>query len=174
VVDTLLNKTMIVIPDWNSRSFMCIWLQCAHLLQLLAMTYTAAQKGWDGVALLALIIVEYVSSLRYLGPGLAKHWLREESVNCVCHTFEFSGRTTMIAAVQAFSHSGNRSWMDDILVPCARRDGALDRLQSPDTFDEKDWSDHDLRSIIITSTVAERGVKLMQSSIEGAVQKSEV
>jgi hypothetical protein len=174
VIDTLLNKTMVVIPDWQTRSLICLWLQMAHLLQLLAMTYTAAQKGWDGVTLIALLIAEHVSRSRYLGRKLAKHWLKVEYIHSTCNTFEFSGRTSLIAAVHDFSGSNARSWMDDILIPCTRRDGALDRLQSPHTFSKEDWTDHDLASIIITSTIAERGVKIMEESIVTETENAEV
>jgi hypothetical protein len=80
----------------------------------------------------------------------------------------------MIAAVHDFSGSNTRLWMDDIFIPSARRNGALDRLQTPATFNEKHWTDHDLVSIIITSTIAERGAKIMQDCVQRKPKDGEV
>lgn len=56
IVDSLLNKPMITIPPRSTH--FSSWFKIAHLIQLLAMTYVAAQKGWDGPALLILLVFE--------------------------------------------------------------------------------------------------------------------
>lgn len=57
VVDSLPNQTMIEI---SSGSWLSHWFRLAHLIQLLAMTFVAAQRGWDRLALLFILLYEWV------------------------------------------------------------------------------------------------------------------
>lgn len=54
IVDTLLNKTMISFT--GPCAVVAAWLHAAYFLQLVAMTRVAAQKGYDGIFLLALML----------------------------------------------------------------------------------------------------------------------
>ena len=69
VVDWLLNKSMIILPP--SSRILSTWFKLAHLLQLLAMTFVAAQKGWDGIVMLILMVQVWILSLRFRDHRMA-------------------------------------------------------------------------------------------------------
>lgn len=165
VVDALLNKTMFSIPKHALRKLLASWLRVAHAVQLLAMTYVAAEKGWDGVGLVLLVLVDAMLRLLYRDEALAQHWLESENITVNTTTFEFSGRTVMLGAVQAYSKSNIRTWMDDILVPHPRRDAFFSRIEYPETFNEEGWSAHDLKAILTSSTLARLGASMMQKAM---------
>ncbi|KAB2568563.1 hypothetical protein DBV05_g12758 [Lasiodiplodia theobromae] len=85
VVDTLLNKTMFAIPPHQTALtgpvVVARWLRLAHALQLLAMTFTAAQKGWDGVCLVVLLALNAIGRWRMREGSLASWWLAVEGVS---------------------------------------------------------------------------------------------
>jgi hypothetical protein len=138
-VDWLLNKTMIAIPRSRSTKILYYYFRFAHYHQLLAMTYVAAQKGWDGVCLLCLMIIFWTGTLLFNTKWPAAEWMQREKVRFDVRSFEFTGRTPMIGAVQMISDRRilqktrgnahrNTTWMDTILAPCARRERWTDRL----------------------------------------------
>lgn len=127
VVDWLLNKTMLSTP--SAGAILTGYFRLAHLLQLLAMTYVAAQKGVDGVALVSLMLVNIALQWLFGHHRLAKQWLREENVSIKAHTFEFSGRTPMIGAIHMISAARDGSWMDTLLAPCPRLKVWIDELK---------------------------------------------
>jgi hypothetical protein len=129
VVDTLLNKPMLAIPEGKSAHFAARWFLFAHLLQLAVMTFVAAQKAWDGVSLAALLALHWVFNWSLHSQTLARDWLEGEGVDATAKTFEFGGRFAMIGAIQIFSRTDVTHWMDDILVPHPRRDGWLKSLK---------------------------------------------
>jgi hypothetical protein len=106
IIDWLLNKTMITIgaPE-GSRGFYMYFL-CSHYLQLLAMTYVAAQKGWDGLFLFLFMIVSSLTgSSATLGLDLfrksgAATWLHQNNIRVYRATFRMAGRTQMMGAIQ--------------------------------------------------------------------------
>jgi hypothetical protein len=139
VIDWLLNKTMIAMPRSRSTKILYYYFRFAHYHQLLAMTYVAAQKGWDGVCLLCLMIVVWTGTLLFNTKWPAAEWMQREKVGLEVRSFEFTGRSPMIGAVQIISDQRilqktqgnahrNTTWMDTILAPCARRDRWTDRL----------------------------------------------
>lgn len=67
VIDSLLNKTMLSSPAANRM--LVGYFRLAHVLQLLAMTYVAAQKGIDGVSLVLLLLVNYGFQYLFEGHG---------------------------------------------------------------------------------------------------------
>ncbi|KAF5254482.1 hypothetical protein FANTH_740 [Fusarium anthophilum] len=149
IIDTMLNKTMVQ----SVHSPLGIWhahaLRALEALQILVMTYVAAQKGWDGVALLSLVVVSsMLDSIAYSDDRLASQWLKREGVNIDATTLQFSGRTPMIGTIQTLGNQRSTSWMDGIIAPSTRRDAWLRRLSSDgkeDAFekevslDDKDW-----------------------------------
>lgn len=126
VVDSLLNKTMLSIPSFGK--VLTHWFRAAHVIQLLAMTFVAAQKGWDGIALLALLISADAMNWRYGKNQLAQRWLVTEDVCVKAKSFEFTGRTAMLGAIHKMSGTKAMSWMDDIMPPVPRRQAWLNRL----------------------------------------------
>jgi hypothetical protein len=139
VVDWVLNKTMIVIPQSRSTRILYYYFRLAHCHQLLAMTYVAAQKGWDGVCLLCLMIIVWTGTLLFNTKRPAAEWMQREKVGFEVRSFEFTGRTPMIGAVQMISDGRillktqgnahrNTNWMDTIMAPCSRRARWTDRL----------------------------------------------
>lgn len=128
VVDSLLNKTMILIPSHGR--LLSRWLTFAHFFQLLAMTFITAQKGWDGVALLVLMLIDWVAGWGVLDHQIAGRWLRGAGAEVKAASFEFSGRTPLIGAVHLLSGSKDRSWMNNFVPPHARRSRWLDELDS--------------------------------------------
>lgn len=130
-VDTLLNKPMILLPNGTGTRIASLWFRCAHIIQLMAMTFVAAQKGWDGVCLVLFLAVDYAVS--WLGRhALTSNWLVQEQVDANIKTFEFPGRFGMIGAIQVFSGSKIVRWMDQVLVPHPRREFWLTMLELPD------------------------------------------
>jgi len=97
-------------------------------VQLLAMTYVAAQKGWDGVAMTILMLAAWAFSWQFGDKLMARRWLEDSGVVIKAKSFQFSGRTPMTCAIQFFSGSKITSWMDPILAPCQRRQALLSRL----------------------------------------------
>jgi len=130
IVDGILNKPMLVRTHARKtvRAYAC-WFGCAHVVQLLAMTYVGAQKGWDGVAMVMAMVLDFVFGIAlYNHHFIARRFLREQGVHVKARTLEFTGRKSMIAAVLAYSGSQKVSWMNDILAPDVARNAMLERV----------------------------------------------
>jgi hypothetical protein len=176
IVDSLLNKPMImsvttVFGDMGNKYF-AVFLRLLALLQLLSMTFVAAQGGWDGIGMLMLIIVAWLLDLIVYGDNqLARSWLSSESVNIKTRSFQFSGRAIMIGAIQAFKENPVQAWVDEILAPSDRRNVWLDKLKAKDgplvtkfetyisTFDQE-WVERNL-------TCTEGAVEIMRREFPG-------
>ncbi|RYP49709.1 hypothetical protein DL768_004645 [Monosporascus sp. mg162] len=129
VVDTLLNKPMIHSITSPLGAAFPFFLRALGALQLIAMTFVAAQKGWDGVALLALITAAWATnSLCYSEDRLARSWMRREGVSMEVRGYRFGGRTAMLGAIQLLKSEKVTLWMDGILAPSPRREVWLARL----------------------------------------------
>lgn len=85
IVDYLLNKPMIVAPIANR--WLLTWFKLAHITQLLAMIFVAAQKGWDGVAMFILMLVDYLSSWNRDDEWLTRQWLETQGVSIDAKVF---------------------------------------------------------------------------------------
>jgi hypothetical protein len=122
VVDTLLNKPMIDAISARPNAALALTLRVLAALQLVVMTYVAAQKGWDGVGLLVLVAVAWtLDYLLYNEDRLAALWLERECVAIRARSFRFSGRTPMLGVIQVLKGTAVTSWMDGILAPSSRR-----------------------------------------------------
>ncbi|KAF4946505.1 hypothetical protein FGADI_11143 [Fusarium gaditjirri] len=98
-------------------------------VQMLVMTYVAAQKGWDGVALLSLVIASSIfDSIAHSDDRLTSQWLKREGVKVEATTLQFSGRTPMIGTIQSLDNQRSTTWMDGIIAPSTRRDAWLQRI----------------------------------------------
>jgi hypothetical protein len=97
IVDTLLNKTMIAFSG-HTRLFSTLFY-VAHVVQLLAMTYVAAQKGFDGIFLIFLMVMTWGLDWANGDDALARKWLRRENVNIVARSFRFTGRMPLVGTV---------------------------------------------------------------------------
>jgi len=146
VVDSLLNKPMLMFPLSAQRwAAMKVFMQL-HFLQLLAMTFAAANQGLDAIAMLGLMVLA-----RIIGwvdtSHMVEMWLKRDGISIEAKSFHFSGRTQMIGAIQLFSQTKVASWMDNIIAPCPRRDAWLTRISSgehiisdtsnPQSFDDR-------------------------------------
>ncbi|KAI4184403.1 MAG: hypothetical protein L6R41_004755 [Letrouitia leprolyta] len=127
VIDWLLNKTMLATPA-ATRMHMA-YFRFAHMVQLLAMTFVAAQKGIDGISLVILLVLYYVAQYLLGDHRTARKWLRRECVSVDAHTFAFSGRTPMIGAIHMLSEARDAAWMETLIVPCPRIAVWLDELK---------------------------------------------
>ncbi|KAK7942674.1 uncharacterized protein PG986_011787 [Apiospora aurea] len=127
VIDTLLNKPMISFE--HNTQVLAKWLYVAHIAQVLCMTYVASQKGFDGVFLLRIMLVERSLAWYSGGERLVKKWHRANGTDVSTHAFRFTGRTPLIGTVQMMSETPASAWMDSILIPCARRELWLKRLE---------------------------------------------
>lgn len=129
-IDTLLNKTMISFKTRGTRSlhFLAMWFHIAHILQLLSMTYVAAQKGFDGIFLLVLMLTTWALEWWSGGTELARKWLEEEDRVIDTFSFRFTGRMPLLGTVQQLSNSDETSWLDPIVAKCTRRDLWLSSL----------------------------------------------
>jgi hypothetical protein len=162
IVDYLLNKPMISPPE--PSFWIWSWFRIGHILQILSMTFVAAQRGWDGVAMTALLLLEKIWSHYWNHHCLGVQWLESQGVRIEARSFLFTGRTQMIATIQALSGSGNISWMDDIIVPHPRRDALLEYVdaiikepgEKPEIIglDEKDAMWIDLQARVVVHAVA--------------------
>ncbi|SLM37403.1 hypothetical protein LPUS_07236 [Lasallia pustulata] len=131
VVDFLLNKTMI---EHSSRGgILSLWFRIAHYIQLLAMTFVAAQKGWDGVCMVIVMISAWLFHWPHGRDYMARRWLEHEGITVKAKRFDFVRRSQMIGAIQLFSGRKVTSWMDRILVNCPRRQAWLQALGCLDT-----------------------------------------
>jgi hypothetical protein len=151
VVDWLLNKPMISIRP--SKTTLYYYFRFSHCFQILAMTYVAAQKGWDGMCLFLLMLAVGIIYWAFGRHRSVEEWLRKEHIRFSAYSFELAGRTPMIGAIQLLGNDNNSSrnsdpprprctaWMDGILAPCLRRDIWMQKLlanaKNPET-DAKD------------------------------------
>ncbi|KAH8588780.1 hypothetical protein B0O99DRAFT_554557 [Bisporella sp. PMI_857] len=137
IIDSLLNKPMILSISTSRNigiKYLASFLRLLALLQLVSMTFVAAQKGWDGIGMLILIILAWASDLVVYGENqLTERWLFSGGIKIEAKSFQFSGRAIMIGAIQAFKKNPVERWMDEILAPSARREVWLERLQNTDT-----------------------------------------
>lgn len=131
VVDYLLNKTMI--EHSSKNGLLSHWFTIAHYIQLLAMTFAAAQKGWDGVCMVIVMASAWLFHWPHGRDYMARTWLEQEEVTVKATRFDFVGRSQMIGAIQVFSGRKVTSWMDSILVNCPRRQAWLQALGCLDT-----------------------------------------
>ncbi|TFA99587.1 hypothetical protein CCMA1212_008470 [Trichoderma ghanense] len=130
VVDGLLNKAMILDITARPNTVLAFTLRALAVLQIITMTYVAAQKGWDGVGLLVLIVVAWtLDYILYNDDRLAAGWLRREHVCMKAWKCRFSGRTAMLGCIQMLKTSAVSSWMDQILASSERRAAWLQMLQ---------------------------------------------
>jgi hypothetical protein len=166
---------MVVIPQQLAAAR---WLRAAHIIQLLAMTFVASQKGWDGVALLILLIISTVMQFRFRREMLTRMFCEENGVAVKQNSFEFSGRTPMLGAIQRVSRCCEWKWMDEILSPCPRREvwaRALSREDMEmDSLDEEmdGLSDGDQGWVWNNKVLAIRGAILMQRAVQGLATQS--
>lgn len=135
IVDTLLNKPMFVV---RQSPLAAGWFWFANIFQLAAMTYVAAEQGWDGVGLMVLLCIQWIHEACFRQTALASTWLREEGIGAEVKSFEFTGRMAMMGAIQLFSGSSVTRWMDDIIVPHPRRDAFLSSIREG----ERDKQEH--------------------------------
>jgi len=103
IVDWMLNKTMISIRPANR--LLHYYFRLAHCFQLSAMTYVAAQKGWDGVCLLSLMLSVWIVHWTFGNHRLASKWAQREGIHLESQSFKLSGRTTLIGAIQLLNDS---------------------------------------------------------------------
>lgn len=129
VIDWMLNKTMLVMPSANPLQ--TYYFRLAHILQLLAMTFVAAQKGSDGISLIILLTLNYAYHSLFNGHRLARQWLEAEEVSVDVHTFRFSGRTPMLGVIHSLSQARDATWMGAFITPCPRTGVWLEELKRP-------------------------------------------
>ena len=169
VVDWLLNKTMLSTP--SAGAILTGYFRLAHLLQLLAMTYIAAQKGVDGVSLILLMLVNSALQWLFGHHRLAKQWLQKEDVSVNAHTFEFSGRTPMIGAIHMISAAKDGEWMNTLLAPCPRLKVWLDELKCTADMrtkldrDHKKLSPSDRAWVLLNSQLAIEASRLIMREL---------
>ena len=114
----MLNKTTLAIPSATQSQI--FYFRLAHLMQLLAMTFVAAQKGIDGVSLIVLLVSNYGVQYLFGGHRISRQWLEAEKVSVDAYTFRFSGRTPMIGVIHALSQAHDAAWMESVMAPCPR------------------------------------------------------
>ncbi|CAF9942774.1 hypothetical protein IMSHALPRED_004725 [Imshaugia aleurites] len=129
VIDWMLNKTMLTTP--SASRLQIFYFRLAHLMQLLAMTFVAAQKGIDGVSLIILLVSNHALQYLFGGHRIARQWLEAEKVSVDAHTFRFSGRTPMIGVIHSFSQARDATWMESVMAPCPRVNVWLTELKRP-------------------------------------------
>lgn len=135
VIDWMLNKTMLATP--SASRLQMTYFRVAHLLQLLAMTFVAAQKGVDGVSLIILLIANYGFQYLFGGHQMARQWLEAEKISVDARTFHFSGRTPMVGVIHSLSEARDAAWMETLIAPCPRISVWLNKLKrSADTQDQ--------------------------------------
>lgn len=101
LIDSLLNKPMI--DPGKTSSLVLAWFRFAEVLQVVAMTFVAGQKGWDGIVLFILVVAVWGFSALNGYNKHASRWLKEEGFQTVAFGCEFPGRTELLGAVQLLS-----------------------------------------------------------------------
>lgn len=167
IIDSLLNKTMVTIPTTRRNVCIAHWLRCAHVLQLLSMTFVAAAKGWDGVGMLIAMLVDRLCHALWRDTRLGRRWLERESVKTEARQFLFSGRTVMLGAIHLFSGSSSSTWMDDILIPHPRRDAWLRALQG-NREPDRTLSNFDRKWVALSSDLSKAAADVMVKSLANA------
>ncbi|KIK69179.1 hypothetical protein GYMLUDRAFT_638453 [Collybiopsis luxurians FD-317 M1] len=124
VVDCMLNKPMLMLPEniraWPvSKAFTLL-----HFLQLLAMTFAAANQGWDSIGMFILMTIAWLMHLLETSQAV-QMWLEEEKISVETKSFQCSGRSLMIGAIQIYSQTTISTWIDSIMVPHTRRNAWL-------------------------------------------------
>ncbi|KAI6086109.1 hypothetical protein F4821DRAFT_239379 [Hypoxylon rubiginosum] len=138
-IDSILNKTMIQSIKSPLNSWLAHGLRALGVLQLIIMSYVAAQKGWDGIALLCLILVAWIfDRVVYNDQRVARRWLQREGITVKAQSLKFGGRTPMVGLVHALSNKQVTSWMDGIISPSIRRNIWLQRLGSQKVEGERE------------------------------------
>ena len=97
IVDYLLNKPMTTPP--MSNPWLLPWFRLGHRIQILAMTFVAAQKGWDGIAMIILMLLDILCDCHFGDNWMARQWLEIQGVRIETKTFQFGGRTQMLNAI---------------------------------------------------------------------------
>ncbi|KAI1121430.1 hypothetical protein F5Y10DRAFT_256384 [Nemania abortiva] len=143
IADTLLNKPMFAVPGGEWPHVAGRWFWFANLLQYAAMTFVAAQKGWDGVWMVVLLAAHWALRWSLYDRTMARDWLEREGIEAEVRSYEFGGRYAVMGAIQVFSGSACTRWMDDILVPHPRREVWLKCLRGEELTDKLD--PHDAR-----------------------------
>jgi hypothetical protein len=94
VVDALLNKPMVHLRPCVSALW--YWFKIADVLQLLAMTFAAAQKGWDGVAMVVLMFLDWTFEVVTDRDSLvAQRFLKNYGVEIKSSQLSFKGISAM-------------------------------------------------------------------------------
>ena len=169
VIDWLLNKTMLKSPP--AGRIQTAFFRLAHIAQLLAMTFVAAQKGVDGVCLVILLIVNYGFQYLFEGHKLARQWLEAENVSVDAHSFRFSGRTPMIGAIHTISQARDAEWMKSLIVPCPRIKVWLDELKcsaemrTQVDLDMQILSSSDRSWVLLNSQLAIQAARLIREKL---------
>lgn len=172
-IDTLLNKTMVFLPPLRRRYLIAYILKAAHGIQLIAMTFVAGQKGWDGISLLILMLLDSLWRWRYSEGHVARRWIDREGVDIHTKSYNFTGRTIMIGAIQSYSGTETTAWMDDILVPHPRREAWLARLRRLKSCrpveiagddEQGTWSDHDWKAIRLSSELGFQAAEILRKA----------
>ena len=109
---------MLILPQ-NRPKFLILWLKSAHVIQMLATTFVAGEKGWDGVALVTLVFVTSLLELTCKHERLAEGWLKSSGIKVKASRFGFTRQMPMVGAIQEFSGSKCTGWMDSIVEPHA-------------------------------------------------------
>jgi hypothetical protein len=162
VVDHLLNKDMVQVEP--KSTFLSTFFKLAHVVQILATTFVSANMGWDGGAMVIMMLLDWIVEWEFGDNQLARQWLNKYGVKIETKSFKFSRRTHMICAIQMFSGSRVTQWMDSIIVPCLRRDTLLELLGCPS--DSTLVVDHQKRNL---TAFDDEQIAQQKSRVEGAV-----
>ncbi|KAK0672597.1 hypothetical protein QBC41DRAFT_216877 [Cercophora samala] len=172
VVDSLLNKPMFWIPESKTAYWVGQWFKAANFLQLIAMTFTAGQKSWDGVCLIILLATNWLLDvIANSDASLARQWMKRERVSIEAKTFRFSGRSVMLGAIQLWSKSSTSSWMDDIMAPHPRREAWLKCLEHGERPDEEVWTSGDISRIQLTAGLSAKAAGILQAEFPKIIRK---
>lgn len=143
------------------------------------MTFVAFQKGWDGVCLLALLVISTVMHFCFRHDLLARMFCEENGVAVTQESFEFSGRTPMLGAIQQFSGARSWQWMDDILAPCPRREAWARILSTKENtdinvFEEevRTLAERDKSWVWVNTTLTIRAAGIMRTAMERIATKT--
>jgi hypothetical protein len=97
IIDALLNKPMITV-DGQVSKWLNVWFRSADVLQLLAMTFAAAQKGWDGVALVILMLFDWaVVFIANIGSRVVLRFMKNNDLSIKVWTLDFPGKSSKIS-----------------------------------------------------------------------------
>jgi hypothetical protein len=144
------------------------WFRLLNALQLITMTFVAANKGWDGICLVVLLACHYTLTWLTRRETLVRDWVDKEAFKVTTTRFEFSGRMPLIGTIQVLSGTEVENWMDSIVAPHPRRNKWLEELRAQDDtavdYSNVDLTENDIKRAKEDSKWTKQAIEIVKGT----------